>query len=151
MRNRAILCKLFVFIIAMFMCLSATVSCKDNTVKLEYDELSQNVTKIELVYITTERDSNTTNITVVKTLEENQHAEVLERIAAMDFHIMFGSPHSPEGNGIIIYDDTYRLMITPTVMCKEYLEDASPQLSSGEFWYDISADEAFEKLLKEIS
>ena len=68
MRNRAILCKLFVFIIAMFMCLSATVSCKDNTVKLEYDELSQNVTKIELVYITTERDSNTTNITVVKTL-----------------------------------------------------------------------------------
>ena len=151
MRNKAILSKLFVFIIAMFMCLSAIVSCKDNTVKLEYDELSQNVTRIDLVYITKERDSNTTNITVVKTLEEDQHAEVIERIAAMDFHIMFGSPHSLEGNGIIIYDNTYRLIITQTVMCKEYLEDISPQLSSGEFWYDISANEDFEKLLEEIS
>ena len=150
-RNKAILSKLFVFIIAMFMCLSAIVSCKDNTVKLEYDELSQNLVKIELVNITTESNTYTTNIEVIKTLEEDMHEAVLREIASMDFHIMLTSPQDLKGKGLIIYDDTFKLIITQTVICKVYLDDTSPELSQGEFYYEISAGESFDQLLEEIS
>ena len=131
------------------MCLSSAVSCKDNRINLEYYELSHNVAKIELVNISKESDYY--NIEVIKTLEEDMHQEVLRKIASMDFYVMFGGPQPLEGKGIIIYDDTFKLTITPRVMCKEYLEDTSDKLSSGEFWYDISADEDFCKLLEELS
>ena len=151
MRNRITHCKLFGFILALLLCLSATISCKDNTITFEYDELSQNLVKIELVNITTESNTYTTNIEVIKTLEEDMHEAVLREIASMDFHIMLTSPQDLKGKGLIIYDDTFKLIITQTVICKVYLDDTSPELSQGEFYYEISAGESFDQLLEEIS
>ena len=145
--------RLFVFILTSFLCFSATMSCGHlgKTVNFTYDELSQNLDRIEIVNITTVRNPYTTNIETVEVLDDETQESVLREIASMDFHVMIGSPLPLEGKGLIIYDDTFRLIITSTVICKEYLNDTSPELSSGEFWYEISTGGAFDKLLAEIT
>lgn len=152
MKTKSIHCKLLVTILALFLCLSATTSCGHEIVKLEYDELSRNLDRIELVYITTEWDPEyKTNIEVIKTLGEDMHETVLREIASMDFHIMLTGPQDLKGKGLIIYDDTFKLIITQTVICKVYLDNTSSELSQGEFWYEVSAGESFDQLLEEIS
>lgn len=145
-------CKAFVLLLAVLVCLFITTSCGRETIQFEYDELSRNLDRIEVVNITTDYDPEyKTNIEVIKTLEEDMHETVLREIASMKFHVMFGAPRPLEGKGIIIYDDTFRLIITQTVICKVYLDDNSPELLSGEFWYEISIEGDFDKLLSEIS
>ena len=152
MKTKSIHCKLLVTILALFLCLSVTTSCGHEIVKLEYDELSRNLDRIELVYITTEWDPEyKTNIEVIKTLGEDMHETVLREIASMDFHIMLTGPQDLKGKGLIIYDDTFKLIITQTVICKVYLDDTSSELSQGEFWYEVSIEGDFDKLLSEIS
>ena len=156
MKIKSIHCKLPVTILALFLCLSATTSCGQEIVKFEYDDLSQNLVRIELVNITIEKDPEyTMNIEVIKTLEEDMHETVLREIAAMDFYVLkFGTPNTMEGKGLIIYDDTFRLIITSKKIFKESLELVNEhyrELVPGELHYDISTDGAFEKLLSEIT
>ena len=152
MKFKTIRSKLLVFCLTLFLCLSATTSCGHEVVELEYDDLSRNLDRIELVNITTEYEPEyKTDIEVLKILEEDMHEAVLREIASLKFHVLFGEPHPMMGKGIIIYDDKFKTIITSTNICKVYLEKDTPRLLEGEFWHLISIEGDFDKLLADIS
>ena len=144
--------KFLVFCLALILCLLSATSCGRETIQFEYDDLSRNLDRIEVVNITTEYDPEyKTSIEVIKTLGEDMHETVLREIASLKFHVLFGNPQPLQGKGIIIYDDTYKTIITSTNICKVYLEKDTTRLLQGEFWHLISIEGDFDKLLSEIS
>ena len=149
-------CQTVVTALFAFIFLFAFTSCAlfDEPIRFEYDELSQDLDRIELVEITTETGLDGENMEVIKVLDVDMRETVLREIASMEFHTVFGSPQPLKGTGIVLYEDEYRLILTSSVICKESLDpsdDPDREMAPGEFYYEISTGGAFEKLLEEIS